>query len=97
MHADYSGSLVLQLPIAEACHVALQLHPPASHQQQQPPRPGLRIVSFGEAWAQRAWGVRRRGGRPVLRPSPPQADPPVCHAQMPPTGVQRFIWTFKTW
>jgi hypothetical protein len=25
--ADYSGSLVLQMPIAEACHVALQLHP----------------------------------------------------------------------
>jgi hypothetical protein len=24
--ADYSGSLVLQMPIAEACHVALQLH-----------------------------------------------------------------------
>ena len=23
--ADYSGSLVLQMPIAEACHVALQL------------------------------------------------------------------------
>lgn len=26
--ADYSGSLVLQMPIAEACHVALQRHPP---------------------------------------------------------------------
>ena len=25
--ADYSGSLVLQMPIAEACHVALQLRP----------------------------------------------------------------------
>lgn len=25
--ADYSGSLVLQMPIAEACHVALQRHP----------------------------------------------------------------------
>lgn len=25
--ADYSGSLVLQMPIAEACHVALQKHP----------------------------------------------------------------------
>lgn len=23
--ADYSGSLVLQLPLAEACHVAVQL------------------------------------------------------------------------
>lgn len=26
--ADYSGSLVLQLPLSEACHVALQTHPP---------------------------------------------------------------------
>ncbi len=25
--ADYSGSLVLQLPLAEACHVAVQRHP----------------------------------------------------------------------
>lgn len=25
--ADYSGSLALQMPIAEACHVALQRHP----------------------------------------------------------------------
>lgn len=25
--ADYSGSLVLQLPLAEACHVAVQAHP----------------------------------------------------------------------
>jgi L-arabinokinase len=25
--ADYSGSLVLQMPIAEACHVALQRQP----------------------------------------------------------------------
>lgn len=25
--ADYSGSLVLQMPIGEACHVALQRHP----------------------------------------------------------------------
>ena len=24
--ADYSGSLVLQLPLAEACHVAVQRH-----------------------------------------------------------------------
>ena len=26
--ADYSGSLVLQMPIAPACHVAAQKHPP---------------------------------------------------------------------
>lgn len=26
--ADYSGSRVLQLPLAQACHVACQLHPP---------------------------------------------------------------------
>ena len=25
--ADYSGSLVLQLPLAQACHVAVQKHP----------------------------------------------------------------------
>lgn len=25
--ADYSGSLVLQLPLAQACHVAVQTHP----------------------------------------------------------------------
>ena len=25
--ADYSGALVLQLPLAEACHVAVQRHP----------------------------------------------------------------------
>ncbi len=27
--ADYSGSLVLQMPVAEACHVAVQRHPAA--------------------------------------------------------------------
>lgn len=27
--ADYSGSLVLQMPIHEACHVALQMQHPA--------------------------------------------------------------------
>ena len=31
--SDYSGSLVLQMPIAEACHVAAQRHPPGSHPQ----------------------------------------------------------------
>ena len=30
--ADYSGSLVLQLPLAEACHVAVQRQPlPLQH------------------------------------------------------------------
>ena len=28
--ADYGGSLVLQLPLALACHVAVQLQPPAA-------------------------------------------------------------------
>lgn len=37
--ADYSGSLVLQMPLAEACHVAVQRHAPAPSQH-------LRIVSF---------------------------------------------------
>ena len=31
--SDYSGSLVLQMPIAEACHVAAQTHPPSSDLQ----------------------------------------------------------------
>ncbi|PSC73262.1 L-arabinokinase-like isoform X1 [Micractinium conductrix] len=38
--ADYSGSLVMQMPIAEACHVAVQRHAASD----QPPR--LRILSF---------------------------------------------------
>ena len=25
--ADYSGSLVLEMPVAQACHVAAQIHP----------------------------------------------------------------------
>ncbi|KAK1316562.1 L-arabinokinase [Acorus calamus] len=29
--ADYSGSLVLQMPIREACHVAVQRNPPSKH------------------------------------------------------------------
>jgi hypothetical protein len=28
--SDYSGSLVLQMPIAQACHVAAQIHPPGA-------------------------------------------------------------------
>lgn len=56
--ADYSGSLVLQMPIKEACHVALQKNHPSNHRlwkhaqarQQdkgQGPTPVLQIVSFG--------------------------------------------------
>ncbi|XP_021729256.1 L-arabinokinase-like [Chenopodium quinoa] len=56
--ADYSGSLVLQMPIKEACHVALQKNHPNKHKlwkhaqarQQdkgQGPTPVLQIVSFG--------------------------------------------------
>lgn len=56
--ADYSGSLVLQMPIREACHVALQKTHPSKHRlwkhaqarQQdkgQGPSPVLQIVSFG--------------------------------------------------
>uniref|UniRef100_A0A383W3L1 L-arabinokinase n=1 Tax=Tetradesmus obliquus TaxID=3088 RepID=A0A383W3L1_TETOB len=54
--ADYSGSLVLQMPIAEACHVALQRHPlakqqvwkhiKARHDKLGGPRPALRVVSL---------------------------------------------------
>ena len=29
--ADYSGSLVLQLPLAQACHVACQVCHPVQH------------------------------------------------------------------
>ena len=39
--ADYSGALVLQMPIAEACHVALQRQP-----TQGGSRPTVAIVSF---------------------------------------------------
>jgi L-arabinokinase len=37
--ADYSGALVLQMPISEACHVALQ-------RQQRNGPPSVRVVSF---------------------------------------------------
>ena len=43
--ADYSGSLVLQMPIAEAACVALQL---------RPERTSVRVVSFGAAAGGRA-------------------------------------------
>ncbi|KAL9227165.1 hypothetical protein vseg_002890 [Gypsophila vaccaria] len=56
--ADYSGSLVLQMPIKEACHVALQKNHPSKHKlwkhaqaRQQDKGQGqmsvLQIVSFG--------------------------------------------------
>ncbi|KAK9741662.1 hypothetical protein RND81_03G120500 [Saponaria officinalis] len=56
--ADYSGSLVLQMPIKEACHVALQRNHPSKHRlwkhaqarRQDKGRgqgPVLQIVSFG--------------------------------------------------
>ncbi|KAK9699639.1 hypothetical protein RND81_08G186400 [Saponaria officinalis] len=56
--ADYSGSLVLQMPIKEACHVALQKNHPSKHklwkhaQARQQDKgheqmPVLQIVSFG--------------------------------------------------
>ncbi|KAI3438985.1 hypothetical protein D9Q98_001398 [Chlorella vulgaris] len=45
--ADYSGSLVLQMPLAEACHVALQRHPASA----QPA--AIRVVSFNAGAASR--------------------------------------------
>ena len=46
--ADYSGSLVLQLPVAEACFAAMQLQPCAGEE------PQLRIVSVGDGDGSRA-------------------------------------------
>ena len=46
--ADYSGSLVLQMPIAEAACVALQL---------RPERTSVRVVSFGAAYVESARGA----------------------------------------
>ncbi|XP_070038546.1 L-arabinokinase-like isoform X2 [Nicotiana tomentosiformis] len=62
--ADYSGSLVLQMPIREACHVAVQkIHPSkqrlwkhALARQQargQGPTPVLQIVSYGSELSNR--------------------------------------------
>ncbi|KAK4370133.1 hypothetical protein RND71_009608 [Anisodus tanguticus] len=54
--ADYSGSLVLQMPTREACHVAIQRNHPSKHKlwkhaQVRQPKEGptavLQIVSFG--------------------------------------------------
>ncbi|EPS62226.1 hypothetical protein M569_12566, partial [Genlisea aurea] len=62
--ADYSGSLVLQLPIREACHIALQKNHPTKqrlwkHAQARQdakglgPTPVLQIVSFGSELSNR--------------------------------------------
>ncbi|KAI4379727.1 hypothetical protein MLD38_005984 [Melastoma candidum] len=63
--ADYSGSLVLQMPIREACHVAVQRIHPSKHKlwkhalaRQQAkgdgPTPVLQIVSYGTELSDRA-------------------------------------------
>ncbi|XP_059634505.1 L-arabinokinase-like [Cornus florida] len=63
--ADYSGSLVLQMPIREACHVAVQRTHPSKqklwkhakarqHTEAQGPTPVLQIVSFGSELGNRA-------------------------------------------
>ncbi|XP_010548967.1 PREDICTED: L-arabinokinase-like [Tarenaya hassleriana] len=63
--ADYSGSLVLQMPIREACHVAVQRNHPSKHRlwkhalarQQskgQGSTPVLQIVSYGSELSNRA-------------------------------------------
>ncbi|EXC32767.1 hypothetical protein L484_019881 [Morus notabilis] len=62
--ADYSGSLVLQMPIREACHVAIQRNHPSKHRlwkhaqarQQakgQGSTPVLQIVSYGSELSNR--------------------------------------------
>ncbi|KAJ6819094.1 L-arabinokinase isoform X1 [Iris pallida] len=63
--ADYSGSLVLQMPIREACHVAVQRNHPSKqnlwkHAQARQqakglgPVPVLQMVSFGSELSNRA-------------------------------------------
>ncbi|KAK8968399.1 L-arabinokinase [Platanthera guangdongensis] len=63
--ADYSGSLVLQMPIREACHVAVQRNHPTKHKlwkhaqarqnaKGEQPHPVLQIVSFGSELSNRA-------------------------------------------
>ncbi|KAF5726319.1 L-arabinokinase-like [Tripterygium wilfordii] len=62
--ADYSGSLVLQMPIREACHVALQRNHPCKHRLWKHalarqnskglgPTPVLQIVSYGSELSNR--------------------------------------------
>ncbi|XP_052209525.1 L-arabinokinase-like isoform X2 [Diospyros lotus] len=63
--ADYSGSLVLQMPIREACHVAVQRNNPSKQRlwkhaqarenaKRQGPTPVLQIVSYGSELSNRA-------------------------------------------
>ncbi|MQL74864.1 hypothetical protein Taro_007244, partial [Colocasia esculenta] len=63
--ADYSGSLVLQMPIREACHVAVQRNHPCKHKlwkhalarqnaKGKGPIPVVQIVSFGSELSNRA-------------------------------------------
>ncbi|XP_078169582.1 L-arabinokinase-like isoform X2 [Carex rostrata] len=63
--ADYSGSLVLQMPIKEACHVAVQRNHPSKHKLWKHTQarhlekghdhiPVLQIVSFGSELSNRA-------------------------------------------
>ncbi|CAI0438813.1 unnamed protein product [Linum tenue] len=63
--ADYSGSLVLQLPTREACHVAVQRNDPSKHKlwkhaqarqnaKGQGPTPVLQIVSYGSELSNRS-------------------------------------------
>ncbi|XAR47978.1 L-arabinokinase [Bertholletia excelsa] len=62
--ADYSGSLVLQMPIKEGCHVAVQRNHPRKqklwkhtqarqHAKGQGPTPVVEIVSFGSELSNR--------------------------------------------
>ncbi|XP_016580261.1 L-arabinokinase isoform X3 [Capsicum annuum] len=60
--ADYSGSLVLQMPTRESCHVAIQRNHPSKHKlwkhaQARQPKEGptavLQIVSFGSEFGNR--------------------------------------------
>ncbi|CAN0859232.1 ARA1 [Linum grandiflorum] len=62
--ADYSGSLVLQMPTREACHVAVQRNYPNKHKlwkhaqarqnaKGQGPTPVLQIVSYGSELSNR--------------------------------------------
>ncbi|XP_057959403.1 L-arabinokinase-like [Malania oleifera] len=62
--ADYSGSLVLQMPIREACHVAVQKNHPSKqrlwkhalarqHDKGQGSTPVLQIVSYGSELSNR--------------------------------------------
>uniref|UniRef100_A0A2P2MS60 L-arabinokinase-like isoform X1 n=2 Tax=Rhizophora mucronata TaxID=61149 RepID=A0A2P2MS60_RHIMU len=63
--ADYSGSLVLQMPIRESCHVAVQKNHPSKQRlwkhaqarqtaKAQGPTPVLQIVSYGSELSNRS-------------------------------------------